>query len=180
MKTILLGVSGSAACFKAVALASRLAGEGFSVQAVLTAAAARLVTPLQFSAVTGTAALSDEWRPVSPDAMDHIALARRADLLLVAPATAGRIGLLAHGLAPDLLGSLSLAWEASKPRFFAPAMNPAMWAQPAVARNVKRLEEDGWTRLGPVSGPTACGESGLGRMAEPEAIRTALGPALGL
>ncbi|RMH05201.1 MAG: bifunctional 4'-phosphopantothenoylcysteine decarboxylase/phosphopantothenoylcysteine synthetase, partial [Planctomycetota bacterium] len=109
-----------------------------------------------------------------PAGMDHIALARAADLLVVAPATADRIGLLAHGLAPDLLGSLALAFEQDKPRLFAPAMNPEMWRHPAVARNALLLESDGWRRIGPVEGPTACGEDGPGRMVEPGELAEAI------
>ncbi|KAA3609557.1 MAG: hypothetical protein DWQ01_09515 [Planctomycetota bacterium] len=170
MSRILVGVSGSAACFKAVSLCSALAQQGHQVQAVLTRAAARLVTPLQFSAVCGRKALHDEWQPADPGGMDHIALSRGADLLVVAPASADRIGLLAHGLAPDLLGSLALAFETHKPRLFAPAMNPQMWSHPAVSRNLALMQGDGWHCIGPATGVTACGEEGLGRMAEPEQI----------
>ncbi|RMH04691.1 MAG: hypothetical protein D6702_02510, partial [Planctomycetota bacterium] len=149
MSTVIVGVSGSAACFKAVALCSELSRRGLEVHAVLSPAAARLVRPLQFACVTGRPALADEWRPGDPAGMDHIALARAADLLVVAPATADRIGLLAHGLAPDLLGSLALAFEQDQPRLFAPAMNPEMWRHPAGARNALLLESDGWRRIGP-------------------------------
>ncbi len=166
MSSILVGVTGSAACFKAVALCSELSKRGHEVSAVLSPAAARLVRPLQFSAVCGRPALSDEWQPQDPGGMDHIALARAADLMVVAPATADRIGLLAHGLAPDLLGSLALAFEQDKPRLLVPAMNPEMWRHPAVSRNVLQLESDGWLRIGPAEGPTACGEEGPGRMVE--------------
>lgn len=179
MSRLLVGVGASAACFKAVAACSALAKEGHSVQAVLTRNAARLVTPLQFSAVTGVRALCDEWDPAHPSGMDHISLAREADLLLVCPASAGLIGALANGLAEDLLGSLALAFGGSKPRLLAPAMNPEMWAHPAVRRNVATLAGDGWRLVGPADGPTACRESGPGRMAEPEAICAAVRGALG-
>ncbi len=178
MSEILVGVGASAACFKAVALCSALARAGHGVTAVLTPAATRLVSPLQFAAVTGRRAAWDEWQPEDPAAMDHLALARRAELLVVAPATADLIGVLAHGLAPHLLGSLVLALEPDKPRLFAPAMNPVMWRHPAVARNARLLEEDSWRRLGPASGPTACGEEGPGRMLEPEEIAAAIDLAL--
>ncbi|HEX9793800.1 MAG TPA: flavoprotein [Planctomycetota bacterium] len=170
MSEFLLGVGASAACYKAVALASGLVRRGHGVTAVLTPAATRLVAPLQFAAVTGRRALHDEWSPADPAGMDHIALARRADALLIVPATADLIGQLAQGLAPNLLLSLALALDAGKPCLFAPAMNPQMWAHPAVRRNVAQLEDDGWIRVGPVSGPTACGEDGEGRMCEPDAI----------
>ncbi|TAH36879.1 MAG: hypothetical protein EYC70_07785 [Planctomycetota bacterium] len=178
MSEILVGVSASAACFKAVAVCSALTRAGHGVTTVLTPGATKLVTPLQFATVTGRRALSSEWEPESADGMDHIHLARRAQLLIVVPASAGRIAVLAQGLAPDLLGSLALAFEQHKPRLFVPAMNPEMWKHPAVARNVAQLERDGWTRIGPVAGPTACGEEGLGRMSEPDAIVSAIGRAL--
>lgn len=183
MTRILVGVSASAACFKAVAVCSALAqtdrqGTRLEVQAVLSKSATRLVTPLQFAAVTGRPALADEWQPQDPAGMDHIALARAADLFVLVPASADRIGLCALGLAPDLLGSLCLAWETNKTRMFVPAMNPEMWAQPAVQRNVAQLLKDGWQQLGPVGGATACGEEGVGRMLEPDAICEAVLQAL--
>ena len=174
MSSILVGVSGSAACFKAVSVCSALAQRGHQVQPVLTAGAARLVTPLQFSCVSGRAAAHDEWEPQDPAGMDHIQLARAADLLLVVPATAGRLGVFAQGLAPDLLGSLALAWGEDKPRLLVPAMNPHMWANPAVRRNVETLRGDGWELLGPTSGGTACREEGEGRMVEPDDVVAAV------
>lgn len=178
MSEILVGVGASAACFKAVAACSLLAKEGHGVQAVLTRNATRLVQPLQFSCVTGRRALADEWEPQDPAGMDHISLARRAELLLICPATAHLLGALAHGLAEDLLGSLALAIEARKPRLLAPAMNPEMWANPLVQENARRLREAGWQILGPAAGPTACGESGAGRMLEAEEIAAAVRAAL--
>lgn len=178
MTRILLGVTGSAACFKAVALCSELVQSGHEVQPVLTRSASRLVTPLQFSCVAGCRALDDEWAPSDPAGMDHVSLARHSDLLLVAPATADFLGQTAAGLATSLLGSLALAMETEKPRAFAPAMNPQMWNNPAVQRNAATLEQDGWMRIGPVSGPTACGEKGEGRMAESSEILSVLTPFL--
>lgn len=171
---ILLGVSASAACFKAAALASQLVRAGHGVTAVLSPGATKLVTPLQFSCLTGRRTLHDEWRGEDPAGMDHITLARRADVVLLVPATADRLGSVAHGLASDLLGSTLLAAEVDKPRIAAPSMNPEMWRQPAVQRNVVMLQEDGWHFVGPVDGPTACGEDGPGRMAEVDAILAAV------
>jgi phosphopantothenoylcysteine decarboxylase/phosphopantothenate--cysteine ligase len=178
MSGILFGVTGSAACFKAVAACSSLAQAGHRVQAVLTDSAARLVRPLQFSCVTGLEAAHDEWQPRDPAGMDHIAMARAADVMVVAPCSADRIGQLANGLAPDLLGSLALAFGTDKPRLLAPAMNPEMWAHPAVQRNLERLRLDGWQVVGPVSGGTACGEDGVGRMVEPAELVAAVDAAL--
>jgi len=178
MSSILVGVSGSAACFKAVSVCSELKKQGHEVRALLTRSATRLVTPLQFSCVSGTEALHDEWRPVSEDGMDHIEFARNADLFLVAPASADRLGQLALGLAGDLLGSTALAFGFQKPRLIAPAMNPEMWAHPAIRRHVETLQSDGWNLVGPCSGVTACGEDGLGRMVEPQDIVAAVQSAL--
>lgn len=178
MSEILVGVGASAACFKSVAVCSALTQEGHGVQAVLTRNAGKLVQALQFSCVTGRRALADEWEPQDPAGMDHIALARKAELLLICPATAHLLGALANGLAEDLLGSLALAIEADKPRLLAPAMNPEMWANPLVQRNARILQEAGWRLIGPASGPTACGERGAGRMAEPAAIVAAVREAL--
>jgi phosphopantothenoylcysteine synthetase/decarboxylase len=178
MSEILLAVSGSAACFKAASLASSLVQLGHGVTALLSPAATRFVTPLQFSCLTGREALWDEWKPQDPAGMDHIQLARRSDLLIVVPATAGRIGSLAHGLASDLLGSTVLAFEGQKPRLYAPAMNPQMWSNSALQRNVALLEADGWLRVGPNEGRTACQECGLGRLTEVEDIVHAIGQAL--
>ncbi len=178
MSNIVVGVSGSAACFKAVSICSALAQAGHEVTAVLTEAATGLVTPLQFACVTGNPALDNEWEPLDPAGMDHIAFARSADLLLVVPATADHMGLIAQGLAPDLLGSLALAFGTEKPRLIVPAMNPEMWANSAVQRNAQTLKQDGWVFVGPVSGPTACGEEGSGRMVEPADVLTAVQKAL--
>ena len=178
MSRVVVGVSGSAACFKAVEIVSSLVQQGHEVIPVLTKSASLLVAPLQFSCIAGRKALTSEWNPSDDSGMDHIAFARNIDLLLVVPATANRIGLFAHGIASDLLGSLVLAFPFNKPRLFVPAMNPEMWAHPAVQRNVQQLADDGWQRIGPVAGSTACREIGLGRMAEPTVILDAVQGAL--
>ncbi len=174
MSRVVLGVCGSAACFKAVSVASALTRGGHEVDVVMTHAATRLVTPLQFAAVTGRAASYDEWTPHDPGGMDHIALARGADLLLVCPATADRLAAFAHGHAPDLLGSLELALPRRVPRVLVPAMNPTMWEHPRVRANVAALEADGWRFVGPTAGLTACGDEGEGRMAEPAEVVAAV------
>jgi len=178
MAAILLGVSGSAACFKAAALASALTKEGHEVQVVMTAAATEFVGPLQFSCLTGKATLVDEFHPEDPSGMDHISLARASDLLVIAPTTANTLGLLAAGLAPNLLGSLALAFGATKPRLWVPAMNPEMWSNPAVQRNAQTLRVDGWQQVGPTRGVTACGEMGDGRMVEVDQVIAAINAAL--
>ena len=170
MKHILLGVSASVALYKACDLASRLTQNGFQVRCVLTENAARLVAPQLFEAVTGQVAQTSEWGSERQGAMDHIDLARWADAMVVAPATADLIGRLSHGLADDLLGTVALAVEPAKPRLLCPAMNPVMLSAPAVVRNLERLIADGWQIEEPGEGHMACGEAGRGRLSEPAAI----------
>ncbi len=170
MKHVLLGVSASVSLYKACDLASQLSQSGFEVRAVLTANAAKLVNPQLFEAVTGNPAQTSEWGPERRGAMDHIDLARWADALVVAPATADLIARLALGLADDLLTTVSLATETDKPRLLCPAMNPVMLAAPAVQRHLGRLMEDGWQIEEPGEGHMACGEAGRGRLSEPVAI----------
>lgn len=180
MSRILLGVSASAAIHKACDLSSKLAQEGHSVRAVLTRRAAELVAPQLFEALTGERAYSDEFGPRRESAMDHIALARWAQLLVVAPASADLVGRLAHGLADDLLSTLALALEPGLPRLLCPAMNPVMLSSPPVRRNLATLVGDGWRVLESASGHMACGEAGPGRLLEPAEIvarvREVLGP----
>lgn len=170
MSQVLLGVSASAAIHKACDLASKLSQEGFKVRAVLTRRAAELVSPQLFEALTGERAHSDEFGPGRETAMDHIALARWAELLVVAPASADLVGRLAHGLADDLLTTLSLALAPGVPRLLCPAMNPVMLASAPVQRNLALLVADGWQVLEPASGHMACGEAGPGRLLEPVEI----------
>jgi phosphopantothenoylcysteine decarboxylase/phosphopantothenate--cysteine ligase len=169
---ILLGVSGGIAAYKSPELVRRLVERGADVQVVMTRGAREFVSPLTFQAVSGRPVRDDIWDAEAEDAMGHIALARWADLLLVAPATAHAIGALANGLAGDLLGTVYLATTA--PTWIAPAMNHAMWAHEAVQTNVRALEHRGVRVLGPGVGDQACGEHGPGRMLEPEDIAAAV------
>ncbi len=166
--SLVVGVSGGIAAFKTAALVSRLVQDGHRVTVVLTAAAGRLVAPATFAALTGKAVVQDLFDDRYPLGA-HIELARAADLLCVAPATADLLAKAATGLADDLLSTLYLAFDG--PVLMAPAMNTTMWNQPAVQRNVKRLEEDGVELLLPEEGWLSCRERGAGRMVEPEAIR---------
>ena len=164
MKTIVLGVTGSIAAYKAADLASRLVKAGHDVHVVMSANAAEFVAPLTFrtlsrnAVTTGTFDEIDSWCP------GHIALADRADLLLIAPATANVIAKLAHGIADDALTSLALASLA--PLLIAPAMNGNMWAHPATRENVARLKSRGAKFLGPEEGLLACGYEGSGRLCD--------------
>ena len=165
---ILLGVSGGIAAYKAVELVRRLRERGSEVQVVMTAAAQAFVTPLTFQAVSGRPVRSALLDPEAEAGMDHISLARWADRVLVAPASAHLIARLAHGLADDLLTTLILASTA--PLALAPAMNHRMWLHPATQANCSLLRARGVTLIGPDWGDQACGETGPGRMAEPAEI----------
>lgn len=175
MTRVVLGLGASAAVHKGADLASKLTGAGHAVTAVLTPRAAELISAQLLEALTGRRAFVHEYGPERQSAMEHIELAREAELFVIAPATADLIGRLANGLAGDLLTTLALAVPASVPRVVAPAMNPHMWAQAAVQRNLERLRGDGWHVLAPDEGAMACGDVGPGRMPEVPAILAALG-----
>lgn len=162
---ILLGVSGGIAAYKSPDLVRRLRERGAEVRVVMTEGAQRFITPLTLQAVSGWPVGTDLWDVQAESAMGHIELARWADLILVAPATANLISRLASGTADDLLGTLCLASDA--PLFLAPAMNQQMWSNPATQANCKLLRERGVKLLGPDEGDQACGEVGPGRMLEP-------------
>ncbi len=164
-KRILLGVTGGIAAYKSPDLVRRLRDRGAEVQVVMTAAAREFVTPLTFQAVSGRPVRTDLWDPAAEAAMGHIELARWADLLLIAPASAGFMARLASGQADDLLATLCLATEA--PIALAPAMNRVMWANEATRANVATLRQRGVQTFGPGEGDQACGEVGEGRMLEP-------------
>ena len=162
---VLLGVTGGIAAYKSPDLVRRLAERGADVQVAMTAAAKQFVTPLTFQAVSGRPTRDDLWDHAAEAAMGHIELARWAELVLIAPASANFIARLAHGQADDLLSTLCLATDA--PIAVAPAMNRLMWANPATQANIAILRERGVAILGPAEGDQACGEVGLGRMLEP-------------
>jgi phosphopantothenoylcysteine decarboxylase/phosphopantothenate--cysteine ligase len=169
---VLLGVTGGIAAYKSPELVRRLVERGCEVQVVMTRGAREFVGPITFQAVSGRRVRDDLWDPAAEAAMGHIELARWADVVVVAPATANFLGTLAAGLAGDLLGTVCLATAA--PIVLAPAMNQAMWANPAVQANRAVLEARGVRFLGPASGDQACGETGPGRMLEPAEIAAAL------
>ncbi|MDR0529721.1 MAG: bifunctional phosphopantothenoylcysteine decarboxylase/phosphopantothenate--cysteine ligase CoaBC [Zoogloeaceae bacterium] len=175
-KTILLGVCGGVAAYKAALLLRLLRGAGADVRVALTDAAARFVTPATFQALSGRPVFTKLWDERVDNHMPHIALSRAADLMLVAPATADFLARAASGRADDLLSALALARNC--PLFVAPAMNRQMWEHPATQRNAAQLKEDGVGFFGPESGEQACGEEGEGRMLEPERILSALENAL--
>jgi phosphopantothenoylcysteine decarboxylase/phosphopantothenate--cysteine ligase len=174
---VLLGVSGGIAAYKSPELVRRLVERGCEVQVVMTRGAREFVGPLTFQAVSGRRVRDDLWDAAAEAAMGHIELARWADVVVVAPATANFMGRLAAGLGDDLLATVCLATTA--PIVLAPAMNQAMWANAAVQANRAVLEARGVRLLGPASGDQACGETGLGRMLEPTDIAAELLDQLG-
>ncbi|MBF0311727.1 MAG: bifunctional phosphopantothenoylcysteine decarboxylase/phosphopantothenate--cysteine ligase CoaBC [Magnetococcales bacterium] len=179
-KQILLGLGGGIAAYKCLELIRRLRECGATVIPVPTAAALQFVTPMSLQALSGNVVHDNLFSLEQEHGMRHIRLAREADLVVVAPATADLLARLANGLADDLLTTLLLARKGAV--LLAPAMNAAMWDHPATQRNVARLQEDGLFFIGPENGALACGEEGAGRMAEPahllEEITRLLTPAL--
>lgn len=167
-KRILLGICSGIAAYKAPILVRALRALGAQVQTVLSANAHRFVAPTALQAVSGNAVRQDLWDENAEAAMGHIELARWADVVIIAPATANTIAKLAHGNADDLLTTLCLATTA--PVIVAPAMNQQMYQHPATQKNLARLTELGYLQVGPDSGEQACGEEGPGRMSEPAAI----------
>jgi phosphopantothenoylcysteine decarboxylase/phosphopantothenate--cysteine ligase len=175
---VLLGVSGGIAAYKSCEVVRRLRDAGAEVRVVLTENAARFVTPLTFQALSGQPVRHGLWDAEAELGMGHLELARWADTILIAPASADTIAKLAHGFADDLLSTLCLA--ATAPLVVAPAMNHRMWLHPATQANVATLRARGVAILGPVDGPLAEGESGPGRMLEPQQLVQALMAAGGM
>ena len=167
-KTIVLGVTGGIACFKAAALASMLVEQHANVQVIMTENATKFVTPLTFEQLTGRKALTDTFDRNFQHSVEHIAVADRADLVLIAPATANIIAKLAHGLADDMLTTTVLACDC--PKAIAPAMNTKMYENPVTQDNLSTLRRYGWEVAEPASGHLACGTEGKGRLPEPEEL----------
>ena len=171
---IVLGITGSIAAYKAADLASQLVKAGHEVHAVMSRSACEFITPLALQTLTRHPVLvsledeKDSWKP------GHIDLADSADLLLVAPASANTLGLLANGLAPDPLTSIYLALPRQTRVLIAPAMNGKMWLHPATQRNIARLKADGCEFIGPAEGDLACGYHGIGRLADVSDILAAV------
>ncbi len=176
-RSVLLVISGGVAACKSLDLIRRLRAEGARVRCVLTPAALEFVTPLAVASLSDEPVFQDLFTPTGDTGMDHIRLSREADLVVVAPATADIMGRMAGGLADDLATAILLATD--KPVLAAPSMNTRMWENPAVSRNVARLIADGVTMVGPEAGDLACGETGPGRMSEPDAIVDAIAALLG-
>ncbi|MEP1206938.1 MAG: bifunctional phosphopantothenoylcysteine decarboxylase/phosphopantothenate--cysteine ligase CoaBC [Rhizobiaceae bacterium] len=172
-KTVLLIIGGGIAAYKCLDLIRRMRERGANVRCVMSEAAQQFVTPMTVGALTGDTVFTDIWDREAEQDIGHIRLAREADLIVVAPATADLMAKMANGLANDLASTVLLA--SSSPILIAPAMNPAMWDNPATQRNAETLAADGIQFVGPNEGEMAeSGEAGLGRMAEPMEILSAV------
>ncbi|MGV3741597.1 MAG: bifunctional phosphopantothenoylcysteine decarboxylase/phosphopantothenate--cysteine ligase CoaBC [Burkholderiaceae bacterium] len=169
-KKIVLGMTGGVACYKAAELTRTFVKAGASVQVVMTQAATQFISAVTMQALSGKPVYSDQWDARIANNMPHIDLTRDADALVIAPCSADFIFKLAHGACDDLLSTLCVARPADLPLMVAPAMNVEMWLNPATVRNAKQLVADGISLLGPDSGDQACGETGMGRMLEPDII----------
>jgi phosphopantothenoylcysteine decarboxylase/phosphopantothenate--cysteine ligase len=167
-RSVVLGVSGSIAAFKAADLCSKLVQAGATVDVVLTDAAQQFVTPFTFRSLTGRPVYTNMFEPVTSAGEEHVALSRRADLVIVAPATATTLTRFAYGLADDMLALTVLATRA--PILLAPAMDSQMWEAAATQANVETLRQRGFVFVGPESGRLASGTVGAGRMSEPEKV----------
>lgn len=174
---IVLGVTGSIAIYKACDLASKLTQAGAIVDVAMTPESRKFVAPITFQSVTGRRAYSDLWDEASEISELHVALARRADLMIIAPATATVIARLAHGLAEEIVSLTALATRA--PLVLAPAMDPQMWGHPATVANLETLRSRGVSFIGPEEGRLASGQVGLGRMSEVSTIMGAARQVLG-
>ena len=175
-REVLVAICGGIAAYKVCYVVSELVQRGAGVTVVMTEAAARLVTPTTFEALSGRDVLRSIWNSQSPAAMPHITVTESADLVLVAPATANMIGKIAAGIADDLVSTMILS--AASPVVLAPAMNERMWANRAVQENAATLTRRGLILVGPGEGWMACGSVGRGRMVEPHEIIEAITPIL--
>jgi phosphopantothenoylcysteine decarboxylase/phosphopantothenate--cysteine ligase len=169
-KKIVLGLTGGIACYKSAELCRALIREGASVQVVMTDAATHFITAVTMQALSGKPVYTSQWDGRVDNNMAHIDLTRDADAILIAPCSADFIYKLSHGVCDDLLSTLCAARPRALPLLIAPAMNVEMWENPATARNVAQLREDGIGIFGPAAGEQACGEVGLGRMLEPNDV----------
>ena len=165
MKNILLGVTGSIAAYKAADLANQITKIGYNVEVVMTESAVKFVAPLTFQALTKNKVYMDMFDEFTPDEIKHISLAKKADVCIIAPATANIIGKIANGIADDFLSTVVMALK-DKPVFIAPAMNTNMYENPIVQENIEKLKARGYFIIEPKESMLACGDLGKGAMAD--------------
>ncbi len=176
-KTVVLGITGGIAAYKAADLASKLTQAGAKVETIMTEAATKFITPLTLRNLTGRPVVTDMFEMASEYSEEHIALAEAADVVVIAPATANSIARLAAGMADDMLGCVVLATEA--PVIIAPAMNDVMYRNAVTQENIEKLKARGFRFVGPEHGRLASGKMGQGRLAENEKIIQAAEQAVG-
>jgi phosphopantothenoylcysteine synthetase/decarboxylase len=176
---IIVGVTGGIAAYKTAMIVSRLAQAGAEVTVAMTEAATHFVTPLTFQALSARPVYTSAWQHIESQDPQHIALASRADLALVAPCTMDCMARLATGRSDDVITLILSAVDRTRtPVLLAPSMNSVMWAQPSTQRNLRTLVEDGFSIIGPGEGWQACRHIGAGRMSEPEEILAACAASL--
>ena len=173
MRNIILGVTGSIACYKACDLANTLTKEGHSVRVVMTEAGTKFVTPLTFSTLTKNKVYTDMFDGQEPEHVEHIWLAEEADLMVICPASADFIAKAAHGIADDILTTTYLAYV-NKPIIVCPAMNTHMYENPATQKNLEILKERGVTIVEPKTAHLACGTTGKGALADLDVVHDAI------
>ncbi len=167
-KTVLLGITGSIAAYKVASLASSLKKMSADVHVLMTMNATNFINPITFETLTGNKCLVDTFDRNFEFSVEHVSLAKKADIVMVAPASANVIGKLANGIADDMLTTTVLACKC--PKYISPAMNTNMFENPVVQDNLKKLEGYGWTVITPATGYLACGDTGAGKMPEPETL----------
>lgn len=170
MSTILLGVSGSISAYKAADITSRLSKLGHSVEVLMTQSSTQFITPLTLQSLSKNPVHTDVMTEIDPAKINHIELAKKADLFLIAPATANTIGKLANGIADDLLSTVAMALKAEVPKLIAPAMNTYMYQNPIMQRNLNTLKEVGYQEIEPREALLACGDFGRGALASVDEI----------
>jgi phosphopantothenoylcysteine decarboxylase/phosphopantothenoylcysteine decarboxylase/phosphopantothenate--cysteine ligase len=165
MKTILLGITGSIAAYKAADLANQITKIGYNVEVIMTESAVKFITPLTLQTLTKNKVYTDMFDEITPEEVKHISLAKKADICIIAPATANIIGKIANGIADDFLSTAILALK-DKPVFIAPAMNTNMYENPIVQENIEKLKARGFMIIEPRESVLACGDLGKGAMAD--------------
>lgn len=170
MKNVILGVTGSISAYKAADIANRLTKDGINVDVIMTESACKLIAPLTFQSLTKNKVYVDMFEEITPKEIKHISLAKKADLVLVAPATANIIGKIANGIADDFLSTVVMAAANLAPIYIAPAMNTNMYENPIVGHNIAKLVGYGCHFIEPKESMLACGDLGKGALADVDVI----------
>lgn len=170
MKTILLGISGSISAYKAADITSQLTKLGYNVDVIMTTNSTKFITPLTLQSLSKNPVHTDVMEEIAPEKINHIELAKKADLFLVAPASANSLAKLANGIADDMLSTVALALKEDVPKFIAPAMNTYMYQNPITQRNIATLKKVGYHEIDPREALLACGDFGRGALATVEEI----------